>query len=80
MYFQKLMLRDTSLKYKQRKFKVLKSIFVTGTAGSGKSLLTSKLNEYYTKNGVFVAVLNLDPGVSPSSLLSVLDMFNSARH
>jgi GPN-loop GTPase len=41
----------------------LKSIFVTGTAGSGKSLLTSKLYEYYTKNGAFTAVLNLDPGV-----------------
>lgn len=34
-----------------------------GTAGSGKSLLTSKLYEYYTKNGAFTAVLNLDPGV-----------------
>lgn len=41
----------------------LKSIFVSGTAGSGKSLLTSKLYEYYTKNGAFTAVLNLDPGV-----------------
>jgi len=41
----------------------LKSIFVTGTAGAGKSLLTSKLHEYYTKNSAFAAVLNLDPGV-----------------
>ncbi len=41
----------------------MKSIFVTGTAGSGKSLLSSKLHEYYTKNGAFSAVLNLDPGV-----------------
>jgi len=41
----------------------LKSIFISGTAGSGKSLLTSKLYEYYTKNGAFTAVLNLDPGV-----------------
>ena len=41
----------------------MKSIFVSGTAGSGKSLLTSKLYEYYTKNGAFTAVLNLDPGV-----------------
>ncbi len=41
----------------------MKSIFITGTAGSGKSLLTSKLYEYYTKNGAFTAVLNLDPGV-----------------
>jgi GTPase SAR1 family protein len=36
---------------------------VTGTAGSGKSLLTSKLYDYYTQNGAFVAALNLDPGV-----------------
>jgi hypothetical protein len=41
----------------------LKSIFISGTAGSGKSLLTSKLYEYYTKNGAFASVLNLDPGV-----------------
>jgi len=41
----------------------LKTIFVSGTAGSGKSLLSSKLHEYYTKNGAFAAVLNLDPGV-----------------
>ncbi len=41
----------------------MKSIFISGTAGSGKSLLTSKLYEYYTKNGAFSAVLNLDPGV-----------------
>jgi GTPase SAR1 family protein len=36
---------------------------VTGTAGSGKSLLTSKLYDYYTQNGAFAAALNLDPGV-----------------
>jgi hypothetical protein len=41
----------------------LKIIFVTGTAGSGKSLLTSKIYEYYTTNGAFAAILNLDPGV-----------------
>jgi len=41
----------------------LKTIFISGTAGAGKSLLTSKLYEYYTKNGAFAAVLNLDPGV-----------------
>jgi len=41
----------------------LKSIFIEGTAGSGKSLLTSKLAEYYTQNGAFPAILNLDPGV-----------------
>ena len=41
----------------------MKAIFVTGTAGSGKSMLTSKILEYYQKNGVFTSVLNLDPGV-----------------
>jgi len=41
----------------------LKSIFIVGTAGSGKSLLTSRIYEYYTKNGAFASVLNLDPGV-----------------
>ena len=41
----------------------MKSIFVAGTAGAGKSLLTSKIHEYYTTNGAFTAVLNLDPGV-----------------
>ena len=41
----------------------MKTIFVTGTAGSGKSSLVSKLYEYYTRNGAFAATLNLDPGV-----------------
>jgi len=55
---------QVSLKYEQIKSESgLKTIFVSGTAGSGKSLLTSKLYDYYTKNGAFVAVLNLDPGV-----------------
>lgn len=41
----------------------MKSIFIVGTAGAGKSLLTSKIQDYYTSNGAFSAVLNLDPGV-----------------
>lgn len=41
----------------------MKAIFVVGTAGSGKSLLCSKMHEYYTRNGAFAGVLNLDPGV-----------------
>ena len=41
----------------------MKAIFVTGTAGSGKSMLTSKILEYYQTNCVFASVLNLDPGV-----------------
>ncbi len=41
----------------------MKIIFITGTAGAGKSLLVSKIYEYYTSNGAFAAILNLDPGV-----------------
>ena len=41
----------------------MKTIFISGTAGAGKSLLTSKLYDYYTKNKAFAAILNLDPGV-----------------
>ena len=38
----------------------MKVIFVTGTAGAGKSLLTSKIKEYYAKNATFPITLNLD--------------------
>ncbi len=41
----------------------MKAIFLVGTAGSGKSLLASKIYDYYTSNGAFVGMLNLDPGV-----------------
>lgn len=41
----------------------MKVIFVAGTAGAGKSLLSSKIHEYYTRNGAFTSILNLDPGV-----------------
>lgn len=41
----------------------MKAVFVTGTAGAGKSLLTKKLLDYYARNGAFSAALNLDPGV-----------------
>ncbi len=41
----------------------MKSIFVSGTAGSGKSLFSARLYEQYTKKGAFTSVLNLDPGV-----------------
>lgn len=41
----------------------MKVIFIVGTAGAGKSLLASKIFDYYTKNGAFVGMLNLDPGV-----------------
>lgn len=41
----------------------MKAIFIVGTAGAGKSLLASKILDYYSRNGVFVGMLNLDPGV-----------------
>ena len=41
----------------------MKIVFVTGTAGAGKSLLVSKIYEYYTSNGAFASIFNLDPGV-----------------
>jgi len=41
----------------------MKAIFIIGTAGSGKSLLSANLFDHYTNNGGFVGVLNLDPGV-----------------
>jgi GTPase SAR1 family protein len=40
----------------------MKAIFVTGTAGSGKSLLTSKLIQWYKDSQAFPIALNLDPG------------------
>ncbi len=38
-------------------------IFVTGTAGSGKSLLTSALKSWYVNRGEDAIAVNLDPGV-----------------
>ena len=38
-------------------------IFIVGTAGSGKSLLTASLAEWLSKKGENVIALNLDPGV-----------------
>ncbi len=40
----------------------MKAIFVTGTAGAGKSLLTSRLLEWYKDSNVYPVGLNLDPG------------------
>lgn len=64
LVFSIIIQKQASLKYKQiKKISGLKTIFVSGTAGSGKSLLTSKLQSYYARNGAFAAILNLDPGV-----------------
>ncbi|MFQ6134198.1 MAG: ATP/GTP-binding protein [Nitrososphaerales archaeon] len=38
------------------------AVFITGTAGSGKSLLTSILKPWYTDKGATTVIVNLDPG------------------
>jgi len=38
------------------------TIFITGTAGSGKSLLTAVLKRWYYEKGATAATINLDPG------------------
>ncbi len=40
------------------------TVFVTGTAGSGKSILTSRLLEWYNSNDISPISINLDPGVT----------------
>lgn len=52
----------------------MKTIFVAGTAGAGKSLLTSKIHEYYTRNGAFTSILNLDPGIITSPYTADIDI------
>lgn len=37
-------------------------IFITGTAGSGKSLLTYSLSEWYSMRSINATTVNLDPG------------------
>lgn len=54
----------------------MKAIFVAGTAGAGKSLLASKLLEYYTQNGAYASVLNLDPGVVSMPYTPDIDIRN----
>jgi GPN-loop GTPase len=39
------------------------ALFITGTAGSGKSLLAARLLQRYRENPSFPVTLNLDPGV-----------------
>ena len=38
------------------------AVYITGTAGSGKSLLTSRLFQWYKDTKSFPITLNLDPG------------------
>src|SRR6266487_288803 len=39
------------------------ALFITGTAGLGKSLLAARLLQWYKDNPSFPVTLNLDPGV-----------------
>ena len=38
------------------------ALYITGTAGSGKSLLASRLLQLYKDNQSYPIILNLDPG------------------
>ena len=42
----------------------MNAIFITGTAGSGKSLLTSRLLQWYRDSNSYPVTLNLDPGAA----------------
>ena len=42
----------------------MNAIFITGTAGAGKSLLTSRLLLWYRDNNAYPIALNLDPGAA----------------
>jgi polynucleotide 5'-kinase involved in rRNA processing len=48
-------------------------VFVIGTAGSGKSLLTASLTEWLKVGKQKAATVNLDPGVVNSWKITVLD-------
>lgn len=49
-------------------------IFVVGTAGSGKSLLTASLEKWLVESDLSVAVVNLDPGVESPPYSSDVDI------
>lgn len=49
-------------------------IFIVGTAGSGKSLLTASLEKWLVEFDLSVAVVNLDPGVESPPYSSDVDI------
>ncbi len=49
-------------------------MFIVGTAGSGKSLLTAALEEWLASSEISVAVVNLDPGVESPPYTSDVDI------
>jgi len=52
----------------------MKAIYITGTAGSGKSLLTSNILQWYIDHDNFPITLNLDPAVSELPYLPDVDI------
>lgn len=52
----------------------MKAIYITGTAGSGKSLLTSNLLQWYIDHDNFPITINLDPAVSELPYLPDVDI------
>ena len=52
----------------------MKAIYITGTAGSGKSLLASNLLQWYIDHDNFPITLNLDPAVSELPYLPDVDI------
>ena len=49
-------------------------VFIIGTAGSGKSLLTASFSEWLKMSKQDVAVVNLDPGALKLPYLSDVDI------
>ncbi|MFW9925165.1 MAG: ATP/GTP-binding protein [Candidatus Thorarchaeota archaeon] len=49
-------------------------MFIVGTAGSGKSLLTAALEDWLVSSEISVAVVNLDPGVESPPYTSDVDI------
>ena len=49
-------------------------MFVVGTAGSGKSLLTAALEDWLVSSEISVTVVNLDPGVESPPYTSDVDI------
>src|SRR5207253_2690346 len=52
------------------------AIFITGTAGSGKSLLTSRLLHWYRESKAYPIALNLDAGAVSLPYDPVVDVRN----
>ncbi len=52
----------------------MKAIYITGTAGSGKSLLTSNLLQWYIDHDNSPMTLNLDPAVSELPYIPDVDI------